>query len=449
MMQNELVILGGGESGVGAALLAKARGIDVFVSDKGILSDHYRDELIQNDIAFEEGCHSQSRILQAAEVVKSPGIPESTPLIMALKERGIPVISDIELAGRYSKSRMIGITGSNGKTTTTMWLHHTLKKAGVDAVLAGNVGVSPCRTLARRDPQCFVIELSSFQLDVMFQFRCNTAILTNITPDHLDRYDYKFQNYINAKLRILQNQTPDDIFIYGGDDPVLKANLKEVKPVSQWLSFSASNDAAAKVQGENMVLSFKGVTLVMPVADISLKGRHNLYNAMAVGLAALSMGLTPADVRAGLMSFQGVEHRLEPAGVINGVTYINDSKATNIDSTWYALESMTKPVIWIAGGTDKGNDYSTLLDMVRQKVKALVCMGVDNSKLVSAFTGEVSNVADTASLDEAMKEASRLAEPGDVVLLSPACASFDLFNNYEHRGQLFKTWVLNNAKELK
>jgi UDP-N-acetylmuramoylalanine--D-glutamate ligase len=330
-----------------------------------------------------------------------------------------------------------------------MWLHHTLKKAGVDAVLAGNVGVSPCRTLARRDPQCFVIELSSFQLDVMFQFRCNTAILTNITPDHLDRYDYKFQNYINAKLRILQNQTPDDIFIYGGDDPVLKANLKEVKPVSQWLSFSASNDAAAKVQGENMVLSFKGVTLVMPVADISLKGRHNLYNAMAVGLAALSMGLTPADVRAGLMSFQGVEHRLEPAGVINGVTYINDSKATNIDSTWYALESMTKPVIWIAGGTDKGNDYSTLLDMVRQKVKALVCMGVDNSKLVKAFTGEVSNVADTASLDEAMKEASRLAEPGDVVLLSPACASFDLFNNYEHRGQLFKTWVLNNAKELK
>ncbi len=441
-MVKEFVILGAGESGVGAALLAKAKGLTVFVSDKGIIPQKYRDELICNHIDFEEGAHSNERILNAAEVVKSPGIPDSAPLVVALRNKGVSVISDIEFAGRFSKAHMIGITGSNGKTTTTLWLHHILTLSGLDAVLSGNVGVSPCRELVERDPDIFVMELSSFQLDNMFKFRVNTAILTNITPDHLDRYDYKFENYISSKFRILQNQTAEDSFIWCADDPVVQKHFERSMTPAISLPFSSDEDGAAYVDGLDLIIAADERRVRMPVDKLALKGRHNLYNAQAAGLAALKAGASLEAVMLGLSTFKGVEHRLEHAGTVDGVTYINDSKATNVNSAWYALESMDKPVIWIAGGTDKGNDYHELMPLVMSKVKALICMGVDNSKLITVFGEVVPQVWDTQSIEEALAQARAIAESGDVVLLSPACASFDLFQNYEHRGRRFKEIVL-------
>ncbi|GAO30994.1 UDP-N-acetylmuramoyl-L-alanine--D-glutamate ligase [Geofilum rubicundum] len=440
-MQKELVILGAGESGVGAALLARAKGIPVFVSDNGPIAPRFKEELASGQIPFEEGGHTQSRVLQAGEVVKSPGIPDTAPLIQALEAAGIPVISDIELAGRYTRAHIIGITGSNGKTTTTLWLHHVLMGAGMDAVLSGNVGVSPCRELARRDPAIFVMELSSFQLDRMYQFKVDTAIITNITPDHLDRYHYQFENYVQAKLRILQNQDAKGAFIWWQEDPVLNEFLKPNITPARSLSFSKNRVAAAYVEGGQLVATSGANTLRMPVEDLALQGQHNLYNAMAVALAALTAGAPVEAIVDGLSSFKGVAHRLEHCGEVDGVLYINDSKATNVDSTWYALESMTRPVIWIAGGTDKGNEYEALHPLVTEKVKALICMGVDNEKLIKAFSGLVPEVESTASMEAALGAARRLASPGDVVLLSPACASFDLFKNYEHRGDLFRQMV--------
>lgn len=441
-MIKEFVILGAGESGVGAALLAKAKGLKVFVSDKGDIPQKYRDELIRNHIDFEEGKHSNERILNAAEVVKSPGIPDSAPLVVTLRNKGISVISDIEFAGRFSKAHMIGITGSNGKTTTTLWLHHILTLSGLDAVLSGNVGVSPCRELVARDPDVFVMELSSFQLDNMFKFRVNTAILTNITPDHLDRYDYKFENYIQSKFRILQNQNEEDSFIWCADDPVVQKHFERSMTPAISLPFSSDEDGAAYVDGHDLIIAADERRVRMPVEKLALKGRHNLYNALAAGLAALKAGASLEAVMLGLSTFKGVEHRLEHAGIVDGVTYINDSKATNVNSAWYALESMDKPVIWIAGGTDKGNDYEELMPLVKSKVKALICMGVDNSKLITVFGEVVPQVCDTESIDEALQQARAIAKSGDVVLLSPACASFDLFQNYEHRGRLFKEIVM-------
>jgi UDP-N-acetylmuramoylalanine--D-glutamate ligase len=442
-MGSEIVILGAGESGVGAALLAQAKGLSVFVSDMGIIQPRFMQELKANGIEFEEGKHSEERILKASEVIKSPGIPDKAPLIKALHKKGISVISEIEFAGRYSKAFMIGITGSNGKTTTTLWIHHILTQAGFDAVLAGNVGTSLARTLVERDPAIVVLELSSFQLDGMAKFRCNVGILTNITPDHLDRYDYVFQNYINSKFRIIQNQTAADCFIYGKDDPVLMENFGKFDIGSVLLPFSIKENSPASVKDEKLVIQVGPKHLEMPVAEISLKGKHNLYNAMAAGLAALSAGASVEAIVKGLSSFGGVEHRLEPAGTVNEVVYINDSKATNVNSAWFALDSMTRPVVWIAGGIDKGNDYSELFDLVTEKVKVLICLGVDNSKLIRDFADKVDEIMEAKSMEEAIDLAHKSAIPGDVVLLSPACASFDLFNNYEHRGKLFKENVAN------
>jgi UDP-N-acetylmuramoylalanine--D-glutamate ligase len=440
-MQKELVILGAGESGVGAALLAKAKGVPVFVSDQGLIAPRFKAELEASQIPFEEGGHTQSRVLQAGEVVKSPGIPDVAPLIQAIEAAGIAVISDIELAGRYTRAHIIGITGSNGKTTTTLWLHHVLKGAGLDAVLSGNVGVSPCREMAQRDPALFVMELSSFQLDRMYHFKVHTAIITNITPDHLDRYNYQFGNYVQSKLRILQNQDAQDAFIWWQEDPALNEFLKKESTPAGRLPFSMKAPAAAYVEGDQLVATLGNTSLKMPLQDLALQGRHNLYNAMAVALAALKVGAPVPSIMEGLSTFKGVAHRLEHCREVEGVLYINDSKATNVNSTWYALESMKRPVIWIAGGTDKGNQYDELHELAAQKVKALICMGVDNEKLMKAFSGLVPEVESTDSMQTALSEARRIASPGDVVLLSPACASFDLFKNYEHRGDLFRQMV--------
>lgn len=440
-MQKEVVVLGAGESGVAAALLLKARGIPVFVSDRGLPSAYFLAELEQAGIPYEAGGHSRSRILAAAEVVKSPGIPDELPLISQLDAAGIPVISDIELAGRYSKAHVVGITGSNGKTTTTLWLQHVLQSAGVDAVLAGNVGVSPCRTLLQRDPAVFVTELSSFQLDRMYRYRVNTAVITNITPDHLDRYHHRFEEYVAAKYRILQNQTGEDAYLWCSDDTVLRAANEQFSTAARSLPFGSEDTTPGRVEGNELVVENNGLVLRLPLAQLPLKGKHNLYNAMAVALAALELKVPVAQVVGGLTSFKGVPHRLEDCGEVDGVRYINDSKATNVNSVWYALESMTRPVVWIAGGTDKGNDYAELKELVAAKVHTLVCMGVDNRKLEKDFEAVVPRVLSTHSMEGALSAAREFARSGDAVLLSPACASFDLFRNYEHRGELFRAMV--------
>ena len=440
-MQKEVVVLGAGESGVAAALLLKARGIPVFVSDRGLPSAYFLAELEQAGIPYEAGGHSRSRILAAAEVVKSPGIPDELPLISQLDAAGIPVISDIELAGRYSKAHVVGITGSNGKTTTTLWLQHVLQSAGVDAVLAGNVGVSPCRTLLQRDPAVFVTELSSFQLDRMYRYRVNTAVITNITPDHLDRYHHRFEEYVAAKYRILQNQTGEDAYLWCSDDAVLRAANEQFSTAARSLPFGSEDTTPGRVEGNELVVENNGLVLRLPLAQLPLKGKHNLYNAMAVALAALEQKVPVAQVVGGLTSFKGVPHRLEDCGEVDGVRYINDSKATNVNSVWYALESMTRPVVWIAGGTDKGNDYAELKELVAAKVHTLVCMGVDNRKLEKDFEAVVPRVLSTHSMEGALSAAREFARSGDAVLLSPACASFDLFRNYEHRGELFRAMV--------
>ena len=418
----KLVVLGGGESGVGAALLGRHLGYEVFLSDKGKLAESYRDELITHRIAFEEGQHSMDRIFAAELVVKSPGIPDTVPMVVALRERGIEVISEIEFAGRHTEAKMVCITGSNGKTTTTLLTCHILTTAGIDAGLAGNVGRSLAAQVAEDAHPLYVVELSSFQLDGMFDFRADIAVLTNITPDHLDRYDHKFENYIDSKFRILNNMRPQDLFIYGLDSEAVEHRLRQVRVVPRMAGFIYADRSiwekntcrsGAWMEGEEVVVQLENRQFRIAKQEISIQG---------------------------LRTFPQVEHRLETVRVVEGVTYINDSKATNVDSAWYALDSMTTPVIWIAGGTDKGNDYSVLFDLVRQKVKVLICMGVDNRKLIDNFSG-ICQVVDTHSLKDALAAVRQYAVEGDTVLLSPCCASFDLFKNYENRGELFKAAV--------
>lgn len=439
----KLVILGGGESGVGAAILGRKLGYEVFLSDKGKLADKYRNILSAEGFDFEEGQHSEERIFAAGLVVKSPGIPDTVPMIVKLREKGIEVISEIEFAGRHTDARMLCITGSNGKTTTTLLTRHILTRAGIDAGLAGNVGRSLAAQVAEDAHPVYVVELSSFQLDGMFRFRADVAVLTNITPDHLDRYDHKFENYIDSKFRILNNMRPEDLFIYGRDSEAVRQKLTDMKIVPQEAGFSYGEERTgngAWMEGNMVVAALDGRQFRIPKGEISIQGRHNVYNAMAAILACMRMGVPDEKLAEGLRTFPQVEHRLETVELIDGVTYINDSKATNVDSAWYALDCMTTPVVWIAGGTDKGNDYSVLSGLVREKVKVLVCMGVDNRKLVENFSG-ICEVVDTGSLDAAMDAARRYAVKGDTVLLSPCCASFDLFKNYENRGELFKAAV--------
>ena len=441
----KLVILGGGESGAGAAFLGRKLGYEVFLSDKGKLADKYRKMLQENGFEYEEGHHSEERIFKADLVVKSPGIPDTVPMIVQLREKGIEVISEIEFAGRHSDAKMVCITGSNGKTTTTLLVHHILTQAGRDAGLAGNVGNSLAAQVAENAHPLYVVELSSFQLDGMFRFRADIAILTNITPDHLDRYDHKFENYIDAKFRILNNMHPSDFFVYGADSEVVEKRVEgmNIEPETAYFTYgeyTGGTRNCAGMEGNDVVVRLGDRVFRIPKEEISIRGRHNVYNAMAAILACMRLGLDDSQIKEGLRSFPQVEHRLETVIVRDGVTYINDSKATNVDSAWYALDSMTAPVVWIAGGTDKGNDYSVLFDLVRAKVKVLICMGVDNRKLIDNFSA-ICEVVDTHSLAEAVAAARRYAESGDVVLLSPCCASFDLFKNYENRGELFKQAV--------
>lgn len=447
--KKRIVVLGAGESGVGAAVLAQVKGFDVFVSDMSVIQDKYKEQLDRYEIPFEEGKHTPDLILNADEVVKSPGIPDRAPMIAALREKNIPIISEIEFAGRYTRARMICITGSNGKTTTTLLTCHILTTAGIDAGLAGNVGRSLAAQVAEDAHPLYVVELSSFQLDGMFDFRADIAVLTNITPDHLDRYDHKFENYIDSKFRILNNMRPQDLFIYGLDSEAVGHKLRQVRVVPRMAGFTYADRSiwekntcrsGAWMEGEEVVVQLENRQFRIAKQEISIQGRHNIYNAMAAILACMQVGVSDEKIAEGLRTFPQVEHRLETVRVVEGVTYINDSKATNVDSAWYALDSMTTPVIWIAGGTDKGNDYSVLFDLVRQKVKVLICMGVDNRKLIDNFSG-ICQVVDTHSLKDALAAVRQYAVEGDTVLLSPCCASFDLFKNYENRGELFKAAV--------
>ena len=441
--QKTIVVLGAGESGVGAAILAKSKGFKVFVSDKGQITSNYSKILNEYEIPFEEGKHSEERIIEAIEVVKSPGIPDKAPLIKKLNSLNIPVISEIEFAGRYSDAKMICITGSNGKTTTTLLIYHMLKKAGINVGLAGNIGHSLARQVAENDYSHYVVELSSFQLDGMQQFKADIAILMNITPDHLDRYDYKMENYIDSKFRIIQNQTENDAFIFCHDDEIITKELKQISIQVQKHPFSIYEclPKGASLKDEDLIIKNENINLNMKQKDLSLKGKHNIYNSMAAGIAGSILGIRKEVIRESLSDFKGVEHRLEKLTNVRGVEFINDSKATNINSTWYALESMDDETVWIVGGVDKGNDYSELMDLVKDKVKAIVCLGVDNSKIHAAFDGVINSIVDAESMPDAVKKAFELANEEATVLLSPACASFDLFKNYEDRGNQFKDEV--------
>ena len=440
-----IVILGGGESGVGAAILAKKQGFDVFLSDLAEIKPEYKTQLEQNAILWEEKQHSEEKILNADEVIKSPGIPDKAPLIKKLLAQGTPVISEIEFAGRYTKAKMICITGSNGKTTTTMLVYHILKNAGLNVGLAGNVGKSLALQVATELFDYFVVELSSFQLDGMIQFKADIAILLNITPDHLDRYDYNFQNYVDSKFRITQNQTPEDAFIFWGSDPVIKAELAKRNIQSLMYPFAIERDEKTKafIENDEMIIKTLKDYFSMPKTDLALQGLHNTYNSMAAGLAASIVHVKKESIRASLQDFQGVEHRLEYVATIRNVKFINDSKATNVNSCWYALQSMKAPTILILGGTDKGNDYTEIESLVKEKVKGLVYLGVDNEALHNYFDTKIANTVDAKSMEEAVEKAYRMANEGDTVLLSPCCASFDLFVNYEDRGRQFKNCVRN------
>lgn len=441
-----LVVLGAGESGTGAAILGAAKGMDVFVSDFGSIAPKYKQMLNENNIPWEEGTHTVERILCADEVVKSPGIPPTADIIRRINAKNIPVISEIELAGRYTDAKMVCITGSNGKTTTTLLTYHILSCAGLNVGLAGNVGRSLALQVAREQHDVYVIELSSFQLENMYDFKANVAVILNITPDHLDRYDYKMEGYVNAKFRILQNLTDKDAFIYWQDDPVINAQLSRITTEARMLPFAEhrEEDTAAYIDAENkLIIEAAGNKFEMPRADLALSGLHNLYNSMAAGLSATFLHVKNDDIRRALSDFQGVEHRLEPVATIDGVRWINDSKATNVNSCWYALETMTSPTILILGGKDKGNDYSEILPLVKAKVKAIVAMGLHNEKIIDYFGKECPGliILDTHSLADAISECKRLATEGDTVLLSPCCASFDLFKSYEDRGEQFKAAV--------
>lgn len=437
-----LVVLGAAESGVGAAILAQKKGYDVFVSDMGSIKPKYKEMLDAHHIAWEEGHHTQGLILNADEVVKSPGIPETVPMVAALVKQGTPILSEIEFAARYTSARMICITGSNGKTTTTSLIYHILQKAGVDVGLAGNIGHSLALQVAEAPHSTYVIELSSFQLDNMYRFKADIAVLLNITPDHLDRYDFCMQNYVNSKMRIMQNQGEADTFIYWMQDEYVPAELKKHAAGAKLCGFTDEPAAgsAGFADGDTFTISAP-VPFTMPMAELSLPGRHNLRNSLAAAMATLAAGVSAEVVREGLSDFPGVEHRLEKAGTVGGIHFVNDSKATNVDACYCALESMRTPVVLILGGKDKGNDYAQIMPLVRQKCRALVYMGVDNAKLHVNFDELGIPVADTHSMRECLENAVRLAQPGDTVLLSPCCASFDLFQNMEDRGEQFKAWV--------
>lgn len=439
----KLAVLGGGESGVGAAILGKDKNMIVFLSDMGTLKPEYRNQLITEKIEFEEGKHTEEKILDADIVVKSPGIPPYSPMVKKIVEKGIPVLSEIEFAGRYTDAKMVCITGSNGKTTTTLLTYHILTKAGLDVGLAGNVGKSLALQVARDPHAYYVIELSSFQLENMYDFKADIAVITNITPDHLDRYDYKMENYVKAKFRILQNQTEDDYFIYWQDDPVIREQIRSIQIEAMQMPFSEFEQEGSRAYVKDGVIRFITPDEVweIPRDKLSLTGLHNLYNSMAAGLSASLLDIRKDTIREALADFEAVEHRLEYVDTVNGVRYINDSKATNVNSTWYALESMNTPTVLILGGKDKGNDYSEIEDLVKDKVKAIVCMGKDNAKLLDFFTGKVPAIFDTHSISEAVKKCFEVAKPGDTVLLSPCCASFDLFSSYEDRGRRFKQQV--------
>ncbi len=441
--KKRIVILGAGESGAGAAVLAQVKGFDVFVSDMSAIQEKYKAQLDQYGIAWEEGRHTPDLILNADEVIKSPGIPDSAPMIVALRERNIPIVSEIEFAGRYTQARMVCITGSNGKTTTTLLTYHILKSAGLKVGLAGNVGKSLALQVATCDYDYYVIELSSFQLDNMYDFKANIAILLNITPDHLDRYDYKMENYVDSKFRIIRNQTEEDAFIYWNDDPVISEKLSQLSTSGKRYPFSETHEPEVQAYTEagELTIDTPDEHLTMGVDELALQGRHNLYNSMAAGLSASLLHIKKEAIRKALSGFQSVEHRLERVAAVRGVQFINDSKATNVNSCWYALESMKTPVVLILGGKDKGNDYSEIEQLVKDKVKALVFLGVDNSKLHAFFDGKVPVTVDAGSMQEAVERSFELASPGDTVLLSPCCASFDLFKSYEDRGEQFKACV--------
>ena len=435
-----LVVLGGGESGVGTAILGKKEGYQVFVSDKGEIQPKYKEVLEHFEIEWESGKHSEDKILEADVIMKSPGIPDKVPMVQRAVENEIPVISEMEFASQFSEATVIGITGSNGKTTTTMLTHHLLENAGFNAGLAGNIGDSYAKMVAEKDFDLYALEISSFQLDGIKDFRPHIAILTNITPDHLDRYDYQFEKYIASKFRITMNQTRDDFFIYDADDPVIREGLQKFPIQSQLVPYSVKQklETGAWLENDIIKMNIEHKTLEMSTDILALEGQHNLKNTMAASLAALLVNVRKETIRQSIQTFQGVPHRLEKVLKINHVEYINDSKATNVNATYYALEGIKKPIVWIVGGVDKGNDYSELMPLVREKVKAIICLGMDNTRIKESFENVIELMVETYSMHEAVKVAYKIAERGDSVLLSPACASFDLFENYEDRGNQFK-----------
>ncbi len=444
MQMKRIVILGAAESGAGAAVLAKVKGLEVFVSDMSVIKDKYKKLLDSYDVEWEEGKHTEDLILNADELIKSPGIPDDVPIMKKVRERGIPVISEIEFAGRYTNAKMICITGSNGKTTTTSLIYYILKEAGYNVGLAGNIGKSLALQVAEENHEYYVIELSSFQLDNMYEFKADIAVLMNITPDHLDRYDYNMQNYVDSKMRIAQNQTEDDAFIFWNDDPIVTEELKKYNLRARLYPFSElkEKDAIAYV-GENGFVIETPTPFNMEQEELSLRGKHNLYNSLAAGITASIAGVAKEDIRKGLSGFTGVEHRLEYVARVRGTDYINDSKATNVNACWYALESMKQPTVLILGGKDKGNDYSEIVDLVREKCIGLVFLGVDNSKLHATFDGMGIPIVDVRSMKDCVDECYKMSRPGSCVLLSPCCASFDLFKNMEDRGEQFKECVRN------
>ena len=444
MEKQRIAILGGGESGVGAAMLAQKQGFDVFLSDFGAIPSQYKEKLQELNIAFEENTHSHDEILKAVEVIKSPGIPDTAGIIKEIKAKQIPVVSEIEFAKRYTNAKTVCITGSNGKTTTTMLTYHILKNAGLNVGLAGNIGHSFAAQVATSDFDWYVLEISSFMLDDMYDFKADVAVLLNITPDHLDRYDYKLGNYAASKMRIAQNQTADDVFIYCADDEETLKVLKDTKLKSKLYPFSIRKkiEQGAYLESNNIHININlNDPLIMSITELALQGKHNIYNSMASGIVAKVLDIRNSSIRESMGDFKNIEHRLEFVAKISGVDYINDSKATNVNSTWYALESVSTDVVLIMGGVDKGNDYDMLKDMVRQKVKAIVCLGKDNKRIHEAFEDDVEIIVNTFSANEAVQVAYHLAKKGDTVLLSPACASFDLFKNYEDRGNQFKAAV--------
>ena len=452
-MKRKIVVLGGGISGYGSAILAKKKGFDVFLSDMGKIADRFKARLDEWDVEYEEGQHTEERILDANEVIKSPGIPDTAPMVRKIREKNIPIISEIEFAARYKGvAKTICITGSNGKTTTTSLIYKIMVDAGRKVSLGGNIGESFAYSVATDRYFWHVLELSSFQLDGCFKFKADVGVLMNITPDHLDRYDYKLENYARSKMRITQNQTAADCFIYSADDPVTQQMLAEMDDDlrARQLPFAintaiASGDGDAVLEGHSFTATVGKKSVTIDTRKMQIQGMHNTYNAMAAALATLAAGVDPKVIKRSIYEFSPVEHRLEPAGTKNDIEWINDSKATNVDSVWYALESMQRPTVWIAGGTDKGNDYTPIKEFARRKVRALICMGVDNTKLVREFEGVVPIIRNCNTFEDAMRAAQEVAQEGNTVLLSPACASFDLFRNYEERGRMFKAWVKENV----